>query len=133
MKFEPTIAQALFGQPHQQYGCHRLVTAALEEISDELDRVMWNLHQKEYVSPFRNTGAAFKELKEFQVEAYSWDEEYEQPWNFKCGEVEISWYKYLGRGMSSNTKISPTMVASILDQCITAICEYERAHDAPAS
>ena len=52
MKYEPEIGQALFGQPYNEYDCSELCIAALMSINDELERVMWNLDQKEYESPF---------------------------------------------------------------------------------
>lgn len=77
-----------------------LIIAALQMISDELDIAMWNKTQEDYNSPFSNTGNNFKN-DTFEVRAYYWgddDEEYNKP-NFKYKNIEISWYKYLGRGM----------------------------------
>jgi len=122
-EYEPELGQAIFGQPHKQFGCSALVTAALEEIAGELSRVMRNLRQRHYDSPFRNTGASFK-CNTFEVHAYSWSDE-EQPYNFKWRDVEIGWYKYLGRGMSANQNIPPDRVSEMLDDCIAALRQYE--------
>lgn len=77
-----------------------LIIAALQMISDELDIAMWNKTQENYNSPFSNTGNNFKN-DTFEVRAYYWgadEEEMKKP-NFKYKNIEISWYKYLGRGM----------------------------------
>lgn len=129
MEYTPELGQMFFGQQHQHYVVPPIMDAALEAIDAELCRAMWNIHQREYVSPFRNTAASFKDIPAFQVEAYSWDEDYEQPWNFKCGDLEISWYKYLGRGMSANMEISPDMAATVLQTCVDAIRAYEKGLD----
>jgi len=73
-------------------------------ISREWDRVMWNINQKEIPSPFENTATTWK-CDTFEIEAYSWNEDYDQPYNFKYKDIEISWYKYFGRGMSVNKQV----------------------------
>ena len=123
-RYTPELGQAVFGQPYQEFEVPDIWDAALCAIREELDRVMWNIHQRPYESPFSNTGSRF-ECPTFTVEAYSWDEDTEQPWNFKWGEVEISWYKYLGRGMSANKPLSPDLAATMLDECLKACRAYE--------
>ncbi len=122
-QYEPEIGQALFGQPHQQFPTNSYIEAALQMLSEELKRVMWNINQEEYPSPFDNTGMKF-ECETFKVHAYSWGYGL-QPWNFKWSDIEISWYKYLGRGMSSNKEIKPAIAAKMLDQCLKAIRKHE--------
>jgi hypothetical protein len=124
--FEPELGQIVFGQPTKQYATSELVHAALSHLRDEMDRVMWNHHQREYSSPFGNTGSSFK-CDSFEVHAYSWSDD-EQPFNFKWGDLEISWYKYLGRGMSANKDITPDTLSSMLDDCIAAMRRYEIEH-----
>lgn len=116
MEYMPELGQSLFGQPHKQFAVNSHVEAALAMIREELDRVMWNRDQREYASPFGNTGNTF-DCSAFSAHAYSWSDE-EQPWNFKCGPIEISWYKYLGRGMSANMEITPDMSSDMLDKCL---------------
>ncbi len=129
MMYEPELGQALFGQPHKEHKASALLIAALVAIEDELSRIMWNIHQEEYESPFSNTGNSFREIEEFQVEAYSWNDEYEQPWNFKWRGIEVSWYKYSGRGASVNREMQPRLVAEMLDACLAALFEYEKEND----
>lgn len=122
--FIPELGQAIFGQPHKEYRCSNIVDAALNHISYELDRVMSNVTQKEYASPFGNTGNEFK-CDEFEVIAYSWGDD-EQPYNFKWRHITISWYKWMGRGMSANINITPAIAAEMLDSCLAALRDYER-------
>jgi len=128
MTYTPELGQAIFGQPYKEYAVPDIWEAALAFLSHELDRVMWNIHQKQYVGPFGNSGDAFR-CGVFEVEAYSWDDEYDQPWNFKWRDVEISWYKYLGRGMSANQELTPERAADMLTECLLACKKYEDSND----
>jgi hypothetical protein len=126
--FEPELGQMVFGQPFKDHKVSNLVEAALRRIRDELSRVMWNVNQEHYESPFCNTGSDFK-CDRFEVQAYSWGDE-EQPFNFKWRGVEISWYKYLGRGMSANTAISALTASEMLDDCLDALVLWEKSDEA---
>jgi hypothetical protein len=99
--YEPELGQFLFGQPWQKLECPKLLEAALVMIDNELDRIMWNINQEAYSSPFENTGTSFKCYNIFEVKAYNWGDK-AQDYNFKWKDIEVSWYKYLGRGMSVN-------------------------------
>lgn len=121
--FEPELGQALFGQPHKEFSVPAIWEAALAQIEKELDRVMWNRHQRDYASPFGNTGESF-ECPVFSVYAYSWGDD-DQPFNFKWKGIEISWYKYLGRGMSANIELTPDLAAEMLAECIPAVQELD--------
>lgn len=127
--YEPEMGQMLFGQPWQSQDASELLIAALSAIDEELDRIMWNIHQEIYDSPFSNTAQSFKELEEFQVEAYSWNEEYQQPWNFKWQDIEVSWYKHMKRGTSVNREVTPDETAKMLEACLAALNKYEREND----
>lgn len=98
--------------------------AALSCLDYELRRIMWNIHQKEYQSPFANTGQEFK-CDAFEVQAYSWDEDINQMFNFKWRDVEISWYKWLGRGMRSNKELTPNLAQEMLKECLECLEKYE--------
>lgn len=117
--YQPEIGQACFGQPYKEHEVSKLGVAALRAIEAYLDIVMWNRHQKIYVSPFGNNGAEFKN-DTFEVESYSWGEE-EQPYNFKWKDVEVSWYKYLGRGTTSNIELTPNLLNDLLDDCLASL------------
>ena len=102
--------------------------AAILFLEDELCRIMWNIHQKEYHSPFRNYGNEFVELNEFKVKAYSWNEE-NQPYNFMWKDVRINWYKHAWRGLVSNVELTPNMAQEMLVECLAALAEYEKQNN----
>lgn len=117
--FQPELGQMVFGQPHKEFEGSELLEAALHHIETELERVMWNTHQEEYSSPFSNTGNRF-ECETFKVHSYSWSDD-EQPWNFIWKDVQVSWYKWCGRGLSVNQELKPDRIAEMLDDCLTAV------------
>lgn len=118
-RFEPELGQMVFGQPTQEYDGGELLDAALTYLSEELDRVLWNRLQKECPSPFANSGARF-ETEGLAIHSYDWGSE-NQPWNLKCGDVEISWYKWSGRGQSVNKPMTPNDIAVFLGQALAII------------
>ena len=79
---------------NQYYECPEYIVGLLRDIDRKLSIVMWNITGEDYDSPFDNTANKF-ECDEFTVESYNWDDEVEQPYNFKWKDIEISWYKYL--------------------------------------
>jgi hypothetical protein len=126
MNYEPEIGQMCFGQKWQQFAVSELCEAALFHIERELSRVMWNMHQEDYNSPFDNTGnvEGFKN-DVFEVHAYDWNEEHKQPFNFKWKDVEISWYKYCARGISANQEIKSDKLDQMLNECIDSLRKME--------
>lgn len=121
--YRPELGQAVFGQPWQPHDCPRYVEALLNAVSHELGRVMWNRHQVEYDSPFSNSGNSFKN-DTFEAIAYSWSDD-EQPYNFAWRDVRISWYKYLGRGMSANVAFTPDLAAEMFADCMASLAAYD--------
>lgn len=126
-QFVPELGQAVFGQPYKEHAVPNIMEAALNLISDELSRVMINKTQEEYASPFGNTGNEFRN-DVFHVDAYSWGED-EQPYNFAWKDLRISWYKRMGRGMSSNIPVTPDLTALCLDECLASLVRMEEEHD----
>jgi hypothetical protein len=108
--------------------CPEWLEAFLEHIETELERVMWNKNQKEYQSPFRNTGNSF-ENDVFLVRAYDWGWDYADtlhipaPVNFlwKTGQLEVRWYKHLGRLPELNREVTPDEGIQMLDECIASL------------
>lgn len=123
-QFIPEMGQMAFGQPSKEFSVGPLLEAALGMIDDNLRRLMWNRYQREYPSPFSNTGNRFK-CDAFEVAAYSWDDSYEQPFNFKWRDIEVSWYKYCCRGTSVNAEITPEQINEMLIDCLCAITALE--------
>lgn len=117
--YEPELGQAVFGQPYKQFKVPAELEAALGAIEIRLCLKM-EQRDKNFMSPFGNSGNEFK-CDAFTVEAYSWGDEVDQPWNFKWRDLEVSWYKYLGRGMSANRKMTTQQVEEMLDDCYEAI------------
>lgn len=109
---------------NQQYDCPRWVVALLDSLDSELDRVMWNIHQEEYHSPFENTANSFKN-DVFEVQSYSWDDEVHQSYNFKCDDIEISWYKYLGRDTTINGQYEPQKIIDMFNKCLQSILDMD--------
>ena len=109
---------------NQQYECPRWIVALLNELDNQLDRVMWNNTQKEYSSPFENTSNSFKN-NVFKVQAYDWSDDIEQPYNFKCGDIEISWYKYLGRNTTINGEYEPQKIIDMFNKCLQSILDMD--------
>jgi hypothetical protein len=133
MSYTPELGQACFGQPWKEYECPQILEAALMFLSEELQRVTWNLRQAEW-HPFSNRGEAFR-CDTFGVWSYDWSdpEDRRQPYNFchlKSG-LCVSWYKYLGRGMACNRIVDPAEVAEILKDCIDALEKVEAEPGAP--
>lgn len=104
------------------------VQAAFSKIDEQLSRVMWNIHQKEYDSPFSNTGEKFKN-DVFEVEAYSWDDEYNQEYNFKWKDYKVRWYKHCLRDPQANREMTPDECAKMLDECLESIYKMDRDND----
>jgi hypothetical protein len=124
--YVPELGQMVFGQPSKQYQVPDLMEAVLGLLQYRLRTVQWNIHQEELPDPFSNSGGQF--LSEtFCVEAYDWDEDREQPWNFKWKDLEISWYKYMGRGMSANMEITPRLCDECLKDCLAALEQMDPA------
>lgn len=109
----------------QVYDCPDYVVALLSDISYRLSTIMWNKTQEEYDSPFDNTGNNFV-CDVFEVHAYNWDEDVCQPYNFKCGDIEISWYKYLGRGCTMNKKCTPDEIVNMYNKCMQELMKMDK-------
>lgn len=119
-RYEPELGQMAHGQPYKEYGVSALVEAALRAIGDEMARVYWNINQKSLDSPLDNMGLNTYDNGTFFMEGYDWGDN-EQPYNFRWREIEISWYKRCGRGMSANADITPDMAAEMLTSCLESI------------
>lgn len=126
-EYTPELGQMLFGQPHKQYQVSDLVEAVLTLLRYRLETARWNVDQKEPPDPFGNSGEDFK-TDVFHVQAYSWGDD-EQPYNFKWRNIEISWYKYMGRGMSANMEITSYMADEMLKDCLASIGKYEAENE----
>ena len=114
---------------NQCYTCPDYVVALLRDIQRQLSIIMWNINQKEYDNPFENTGASYKN-DTFKVQAYNWDDEINQPYNFyyknnNNQEIKISWYKYLGRDTTVNALFSNDVFIQMYQDCIKSLQTIE--------
>lgn len=114
--YVPELGQALWGQPAQELPLHMHVELALEAIRN----TMTVMQSRDESDPFGNTGAKFKN-DVFEVEAYSWNEKYEQPFNFKWKDFEVSWYKYFARGASQNRFMDFDECKKMLKECLESL------------
>lgn len=60
----------------------------------------------------------------FEMHPYWWgDENAPEAYrpNFKCGDLEVRWYKYIGRGMSVNRAVTRRELESIFRHCRQSI------------
>lgn len=122
-QYEPELGQSIFGQPFKEYEVPEYVWDALKVIRNTFDEIYGDKEDSITYwreNPFNNSAGDFKN-DAFEVEAYSWNDEYEQPYNFKYNDIEISWYKYLGRGMSSNREISNKETNKMLVECLRSL------------
>jgi|TARA_Y100000310_G_scaffold307831_1_gene350316 hypothetical protein len=128
--YEPELGQMAFGVSWGKYEVPEIWSAALLKLREELDRVMWNKNQQDYDSPFDNTGNKFS-CDVFQVQAYNWNDIEDEEghllsantWNFKWRDIEISWYKYFTRGLSSNKELTVDLAGEMLKECLEALGE----------
>lgn len=122
------LGNLLFNESNknQTFECPDYVVALLEKINNELSRVYWNQHQEEYCSPFSNSGNNYKG-ECFEVNAYAWDTEDDdiQNYNFKYKDIEISWYKHLGRDTTINREIKPEEAIEMFDTILKEIYQTE--------
>jgi hypothetical protein len=122
------VGQILFSPNWQRHECPEWVIAFLVHIGDRLETVMWNRNQEHYEPPFGWGGYFKHDVFEIHGFRYPDDDEYgnpdpstAQPYNFKWGDVEISWYKHLGRGTTINQDLSPEKGIQMLNECLAAV------------
>ena len=125
--YDPELGQYCFGQPWQRMECPTWLLAYLVYIEEEFCRVRGNIDGHPVNSPFANSGERF-ENEVFTVDAYSWDDEEEQQWNFKWRDLRVSWYKHLRRGTSVNRVPTHEEAVAMLNECIESLLAEERAY-----
>ena len=92
--------------------CPRFVEYALDALSSA-----WAV-MRLGDNPFSNTGARYTGVN-FTVEAYSWDFDNFQDFNFMWRDVKVAWYKHLGRGMYINRQVSSDEVTEMFSECMS--------------
>lgn len=108
------------------YSCPNYIVALLRDINKELCRVMWNINQEEYDSPFDNNGNIKGFSNDiFEVHAFDWNEDHDQRFNFRYKNIKISWYKYLGRDVTINCQINEKDAIDMYNDCIESLRKLE--------
>lgn len=125
-KYEPELGQAAFGAKFSDLECPEYIEALIRYLADEISRVEWNRTQKKYEPPTYNNGKEYK-TDCFEMRSYCWEDCDEtsdckccKP-NFKCGDFDVRWYKYLGRGMSMNRDIKSDEAIALFDKCLKSV------------
>lgn len=117
---------------NQLYECPLWVVALLREIESQISRVYWNKNHQEWNSAFGNTGNEFHNSI-IDIHAYAWEEDNEVEANFKCNNIEISWYKYLGRDTTINidpeSKDFKEVIVNMFDKAIESVLNMEDYDD----
>lgn len=129
-QFIPELGQMCFGQPFKEFSVPSYVEATLVFLREEIERFFHNKFGSKLgpsINPFDNSGFRAGSPV-FSIHAYSWNEEENQQWNFRYHKIgfEVSWYKYLGRGMSCNFEISSEECSKMLDDCLSYIRTQEK-------
>ena len=134
-KFTPPLNQLLIGNPWQQFelesgtAIHQYVMQRLIQLTETLDNLgIGDTEPQGILGGRYGYGSNFKN-QVFSMRKYYWgDCECEDhschdkncpantP-NFKCGDLEINWYKYIGRGMSVNAVIDFKKAEEIFNRC----------------
>lgn len=103
------------------------VTSAIQYIADTYDLTYWNQNQREPNGSFAENVGVTLITPAFEARSYVWSEnspEAELP-NFKYKDLEVSWYKHLGRGMSAEldvtTHLDATWIGTMMQECREAI------------
>ena len=95
--YQPELGQTLFGNKYEKYELPEYACACFNYIWAEISRVYWN--------------------------RYYWENNEEQAKlpNFEFQDVRIYWYKYPGRGMSTNKNWTPNRWAKWMIECLDVI------------
>lgn len=116
--YEPELGQSVFGQPWKQFECPEIVVKALRSIRNTME--LKHIGEDHGYTPFDNSGMDYRN-EVFEAHAYNWNEEEEQLYNFKWKDFEVSWYKYLGRGMSQNREIKTDELLQMVKECVASL------------
>ena len=126
-RYAPELGQFAFGsQAWQSYEMPEYAEALLNYIFDEIERVYWNINQKQwerYQDP---------KLKQIKIRPYWWGDENSKMAklaNFEYNGVGVSWYKYPGRGMSVDVKWKPTEWVYWFDGCMEHLRKLDKADE----
>jgi len=115
--------------PHYPDGlaCPWYFVERLKFVAHELARVLRSVAASEDVGQLVSFENDFFEIRSYTQCKHEKDNApcpYCRP-NFKCGDVEVRWYKHLGRDTVINREITPREAFSIFSLCLHSIWELE--------
>lgn len=115
------LGQALFwGGRIQAQDCPQYILKGLRKLENKLLK----FYPSEY-NPFQNTGnVAGIKTSAFEAHSFDWSDSL-QPFNFKYKNIEISWYKYLGRGMTISCPVTRAESSTMIKECLKSLDEFE--------
>ena len=122
-RFSPELGQMLFGQPWKEYTATAECEVLIDTLKYAFEATMRAVGRKVHAfdGPFANSGEAFL-CDSFGAWAYQLGDD-PQPYNFfhfPTG-LAISWYKYPGRGMSTNKRVTEKLADRVLLSCLDAL------------
>ena len=111
----------------------RVVSALMFDIRSELDRVYGNVNQRRWRNDECGCPSAPLGIEGMKWEQPSPDDDMDCSGSFTFDGVTVGWYKWLGRGMSSDAERTPAEWVAWFDRVIDA-CDLfeERGHEIPA-
>jgi len=89
-------------------------------VLDQLERLASALEPLGTENPFRNTGTSY-ENDTFVVHSYNWVTEDDGFFRHPESGIEVSWYKWLGRGMCTNYFMEEKDFINIINDCIHSL------------
>jgi len=123
-KYKPELGQIVYGQPWRQHECPDHVISALDAINNYMSVFKICDDSGFRDTPFSNSGLRFKN-DVFEANAYSWNDEEKQLYNFKYKDIEVSWYKHLHRGTTINRDVSHEEAQKMLITCLKSLIKKE--------
>jgi hypothetical protein len=106
----------------ERYPASNLCVAALRSVENQL-KFFNHRNIGTFETPFENIGGEFKN-NTFHVISYDWDladEGKDQEYNFEWKSVKFWWYKYLGRSMECNKKLTNEEIEQMLEECLESL------------
>jgi len=83
---------------------------------------LWDAIRPDEPNPFSNNSNQF-DAPAVSIHAYDWSDDNDQPFNLRWKDVRINWYKYCGRGMSTNRQVGKNEIKEFVSDCLAAILD----------
>lgn len=121
--WDPPLAQdtGTYVMVTQSYQCPAFFVNGLQHLAHALADEDENFRGD--FSPFVENGETYYCNDVFEVEAYYYDEDMPQEFNFKYGDIMVSWEKRLGHNTTVNRAITEMQAQEIIRECIKSVQE----------